>query len=473
MLLYTQVMTKNEDAIIIAILKKILKKRRLSQQRKALRQQLKIIPRAEHNLSRQAISKLALQVLYRLHEAGYDAYLVGGSVRDLLLNRKPKDFDVATNAHPEQVKRLFRNCRLIGRRFRLAHIYSGNEIVEVATFRAGETADAQRQLSQHGMILQDNTYGTLEEDALRRDFTINSLYYNIADYSVVDYGGGIADLRAGLLRIIGNPRQRYHEDPVRLLRAIRFAAQLNFTIEPVTAKPIAELANLLTHVSSARLFEEVLKLFFSGYGVRSYQQLRQHSLFDHLFHQTEHLLQQTNPLAERLIELTLLNTDQRLAIGKRVTPAFLFAALLWYPLINKVNAYEMAGISKAAAWHQAIHEVLREQLQQLAIPKRFTTMMQEIWLLQPRLQQCPPQRVPRLLVMSRFRAAYDFLLLRAQAGEPLQAIADWWTEIQTADFERQQQLLAELRTNSPPKKTVKKNRWRSRRRLKSNVASTV
>ncbi len=392
--------------------------------------QPRIIPRPEHNISRANISENALKVLYRLRKSGYQAYLVGGGVRDLLLGREPKDFDVATDATPEQVKAVFRNCRLIGRRFRLAHVRFGREIIEVATFRSASFGKAEQ--SANGMVLEDNQYGTIEEDALRRDFTVNALYYNIANFSVVDYSTGMEDLRAGRLRLLGDPETRYREDPVRMLRAVRFAAKLGFTIEPETEAPIPGLAHLLAEVPPARLFEEVLKLFFGGYAVATFEKLRHYDLFAQLFPQTEEALShEEHEFPLTLVLKGLENTDRRLAEGKPVTPAFLFAVLLWEPVRRMAERLEREeGLAAFPAIQQAAGWVISRQVQRVAIPRRFTTPMREIWSLQPRFHNTRGKRPARLLAHPRFRAAYDFLLLRAESGEADPELAAWWTRYQ-------------------------------------------
>ncbi len=417
----------------------------------------RIIPRSEHNISRANISENALKVLYRLKKSGYQAYLVGGGVRDLLLGREPKDFDVATDATPEQVRQVFRNCRLIGRRFRLAHVRFGREIIEVATFRSADFGKLAQ--SANGMVLDDNRYGTIEEDALRRDFTVNALYYNIADFSVVDYSTGMEDLRAGLLRLLGDPETRYREDPVRMLRAVRFAAKLGFNIEPATEEPIARLGHLLAEVPPARLFEEVLKLFVSGHAVASFEKMRHYGLFAWLFPQTDEALSHE----EHEFPLTLLlrgleNTDRRLAEGKPVTPAFLFAVLLWEPLRRRAERLEREeGLPPYPAIQQAATEVVARQVQRVAVPRRFTTPMREIWSLQPRFRNTRGKRPARLLAHPRFRAAYDFLLLRAEAGEADPELAAWWTRYQ------EQQGLDPAGGNKPSAGRRRRRRPRKRR----------
>jgi len=377
-------------------------------------------------------------VLYRLKKAGYQAYLVGGGVRDLLLGREPKDFDVATDATPEEVKQVFRNCRLIGRRFRLAHVHFGREIIEVATFRGmhESTSDQAKQDSDNGMLLRDNVYGSIEEDALRRDFTVNALYYNIEDFSVVDYADGLKDLQAGVLRLLGDPELRYREDPVRMLRAARFAAKLGFTINPACEKPLLENGELLDGVPAARLFEEVLKLFLGGTALHAFEKLRHFDLFRHLFPETDECLsheEQGFPIT--FVVRGLKNTDTRIREEKPVTPAFLFAVFLWEPVRLRAQALEAEGKSKHDAIMEAGTEVIGRQISRVSIPKRFSLQMREIWNMQHRLEQ-RGKRALRLLERPRFRAAYDFLLLRAESGEADMALAEWWTLIQDVSEEK-------------------------------------
>jgi poly(A) polymerase len=403
-----------------------------------------IVPRDAHPISRANISPNALKVLYRLKEAGYQAFLVGGAVRDLLLGINPKDFDVGTNAHPDQVKQLFRNCRLIGRRFHLAHVRFGHEIIEVATFRAAHTpADednsvdegGHRVLDERGRIVRDNLYGTIDEDVWRRDFTANALYYNINDFSIWDYVGGVADARARTLRLIGDPETRYREDPVRMLRAVRFAAKLGFTMHPDTMSPIPRLAWMLDGVPPARLFDEVNKLFLAGFAVSSFAKLQELRLTEHLFPDVAAALEDADSPAARLLQLGLAGTDERVRADKSVTPTFLFAVLLW-PAIRK--AYDRVAHAEGAEsvdLMNACEMVVMRQQSRVAIPKRFTLPMREIIGLQPRFQRREGRRALRLLAHPRFRAAYDFLLLRAASGEVPEELAQWWTEIQTVSDE--------------------------------------
>ena len=393
---------------------------------------LRIIPRDQHAISCKNISKAALRVLYRLNEAGFDAYLVGGAVRDLLLGGHPKDFDVATNATPDEVKKLFRNCRLIGRRFRLAHVVFGPEIIEVATFRAnGGDDDGDRQTDDGGRLLRDNIYGTIEDDAVRRDFTANALYYAVEDFSVRDYVGGYADVEARLLRLIGEPEARYREDPVRMLRAARLAAKLGFTIEPATAEPIARLAPLLADASPARLFEETLKMFLAGHAVASFELLEAHGLLPVLLPETAKALASNSSGAlRRMLLQGLRNTDKRVANDEPVSPAFLYAVLLWPAYCRTLAQLQAQGMHPAEAQRRAADRVTLHQVERVALPRRFSLPMQEIWLLQPRFSQRQRKRVFRLLAHPRFRAAFDFLELRLAASDSHAEDVAFWREAQ-------------------------------------------
>ena len=419
------------------------------------------IPRSEHSISRAAISPNALKVLYRLKEAGYQGFLVGGAVRDLLLGITPKDFDVATNALPEEVRHLFRNCRLIGRRFRLAHVHFGQEIIEVATFRAAaaperedaEEEDAEADLDpdavaaappppivedpRHrafdttGRILRDNIYGTIEEDVWRRDFAANGLYYSIEDFSIWDFVDGVSDVKARRLKLIGDPETRYREDPVRMLRAVRFAAKLDFSIEAETEEPIRRLAYLLDGVPPARLFDECLKLFLSGFGARSFKLLQQYGLFQHLFPLSAAAFElPPYAYARDMLELGLVNTDERIAANKPVTPTFLFAVLLWGAVLRELNERQAGPAPDLAQLMQACDTVLRAQQSRVAIPRRFGIPMRELLMLQPRFNRRSGLKALSLVQHPRFRAAFDFLLLRAQVGVAEPELAQWWTDIQ-------------------------------------------
>ncbi|MGG4606874.1 polynucleotide adenylyltransferase PcnB [Providencia sp. Me31A] len=412
-----------------------------------------VIPRSEHSISRSDISDNALKVLYRLNKSGFEAYLVGGGVRDLLLGQKPKDFDITTNATPEQIRKLFRNCRLVGRRFRLAHIMFGPEIIEVATFRGHHdqnTSDDKNLSSQaqNGMLLRDNIFGSIEDDAIRRDFTINSLYYNIEDFTLRDYVNGLQDLKAGVIRLIGDPETRYREDPVRMLRAVRFACKLNMSIEPKTAEPIHQLAHLLKGIPSARLFEESLKLLQAGQGYATYTMLKKYGLFEPLFPVVaSRFTQNGDSPMEKIIEQVLKNTDFRLKNDKRVNPAFLFAVMLWYPVTEHAEKLSQeGGLAYYDAFALAMNDILDEQCRSIAIPKRITTTMRDIWLLQLRLPRRQGRRANKLMEHPKFRAAFDLLELRANVEHrnELQELALWWTDFQQANNLKQREMISEL-----------------------------
>ena len=399
-------------------------------------------------------------MLYRLNHAGFEAYLVGGGVRDLLLGGQPKDFDIATSAKPEEIKALFRNCRLIGRRFRLAHVRFGREVIEVATFRAHHDADESGAdgVIENGLILRDNVYGTRDEDAMRRDFSVNCLYYDVRDFSVIDFAEGMADLEARLIRMIGEPTLRYREDPVRILRAARFAAKLDFTLEQETAAAVELCPGALHDIPPARLFEEVLKLFMTGHASASLTVLRQLDVFKYLFPATDRLIGE-HERAAALVEGALRSTDERIAQDKTVTPAFLVAAFLWPVLRVYLGGHEVRDMSTAMAIDHAGSMVIADQIQRVALPKRFTLVAKEIWGLQPALEERRGRRPLKLLNHPRLRAAYDFLLLRAQAGEPVQEHADWWTKfVQSDDSDRQGAVAA-----------APKHRQRKRRRKKPSA----
>ena len=425
---------------------------------------LNIITRQEHNISRKQISDNALKVLYRLHGAGFEAYLVGGGVRDLLLAQQPKDFDIATNATPEQIRQLFKNCRLIGRRFRLAHIMFGRDIIEVATFRGHHQEPSKNvsQQSKEGMLLRDNVYGTIDEDAERRDFTVNAMYYNIGDYSIHDYAGGIEDLEDKLIRLIGDPETRYREDPVRMLRAIRFAVKLDFDIEEDTAAPIEELATLLQEIPAARLYEESLKMLQSGHGLETYHLMREYNLFQQLFPTiAEFFTEDYSSPTEQMLDLVLDSTDQRIEEGKRINPAFMFAAMLWYPLQEKAKQLmEKRKLSFYDAIMEASNYVLDDQVRTIAIPRRHTATIREIWQLQLRMPRRNGKRAFRLMELNKFRAGFDFLEMRGEVeqGETEQ-LAKWWETFQNAGRNMRQAMVADLDSSAEgqPKPRRRKN----------------
>jgi len=393
---------------------------------------LRIVPRDQHTISRKDISPNALRVLYRLRDGGFAGYLVGGAVRDLLVGGHPKDFDVATDATPEQVKQLFRNCRLIGRRFRLAHVVFGREIIEVATFRANvDDGSGDRELHEGGRLLRDNVYGSVEDDAVRRDFTCNALYYAIEDFSVRDYVGGFEDVQARSMKLIGDPEHRYREDPVRMLRAVRLAAKLGFQIDQASAEPIPRLAPLLSESAPARLFEELLKLFLSGNAVASFEGLERFGLLPAILPESAAALVSNRSGALRAMLLEgLRGTDARVANDEPVSPAFLFALLLWPAYCRALMGLQAQGIAAEEAQRRAADRVTVHQLSTVALPRRFSLPMQEIWLLQSRFSTRQSKRVRRLLSHPRFRAAYDFLLLRLSASSEHAEDVAFWREAQ-------------------------------------------
>jgi len=431
-----------------------------------------VIPRKQHSVSRDAISSNALKVLYRLKDAGYQAYLVGGGVRDLLLGKQPKDFDVATDAHPDEVKNLFRNCRLIGRRFRLAHILYGRDVIEVATFRGPHEGESTQRADQNkdGRIIRDNVFGSLEEDALRRDFTINALYYNIRDDAIVDFTGGMTDLETQVIRMIGDTQTRYREDPVRMLRAVRFAAKLDFHMEQQTHDLIFTLGHLLEDIPVARLFDETIKMFQGGYGLRCFQLLRDYQLLARLFPMTETLIelnQDGNSQVLQIIEQALKNTDARIASGKSVNPAFFLAVLLWYPMHEYKRHFIERGEHEMEALLSASREVIIRQQAHTSIPKRISLMIREIWHMQPQLQHPTRKRALRTLANKRFRAGYDFLLLRNEVAEPeLSDLCEWWTDIQTKTLAEQENMCDALGRSQ--KKSAKRKRRRKKPRNDPN-----
>lgn len=411
-----------------------------------------IVPRAQHPVSRKQISGNALRVLYRLHDAGYQAYLVGGAVRDLLLGLAPKDFDVATDARPEQIRQLFRNCRLIGRRFRLAHIHFGRDIIEVATFRGTDDGEGDRELD-NGRLLRDNVYGTLEEDIFRRDFTANALYYNIGDFSVLDRVGGIADIQARHLRLIGEPSERFREDPVRMMRAVRFAAKLDFRIDQQLLDLMPSMAPLLVDMPPARLFDETGKMLLNGHALRSFDLLRECGLLAELMPQVQRSLQgEAGGRSLEFIRTALADADQRLAQGKTLTTGFILAVLLWQPATQLHQQLVAAGEEPSQAWLQVGERVIVPFCRRVAVPRRITLGTLEIWTMQHWLVQRQRRRVVRLLGHPRFRAAFDFLSLRAGVEPELAPLAQWWQQAQTlepAQLREQVQALGQAGSGGP------------------------
>jgi poly(A) polymerase len=417
----------------------------------------RILPLAKHGITRNRLDECALDVCEKLADAGFKGYVVGGAVRDLLLDLRPKDFDVATDATPEQIRRLFRRSRIIGRRFQIVHVMCGRETIEVTTFRANGQKEAdeenERPTDAHGRLLSDNIFGNHADDAARRDFTVNALYYDPAREEIHDYFGGVADCKQRVLKIIGDPATRFREDPVRMLRAARFAAKLEFTIDPATRKPVAELAPLLANIPRARIFDEALKLLLSGHALRGVHQLRAEGLHRGMLPLLDTILDDATGGA--FITAALNSTDLRIREDRAASPAFLFATLLWPQVAQRWRALEAAGEKPMPALLTAMDEVLDAQRSQLAIPRRYDGMMKEVWGVQPRFEQRGGQRPYRLLEHPRFRAAYDFLLLRAESGEVAQELADWWTRFQDADEATRHSM---LKADSAPKPRRRKRK---------------
>ena len=395
------------------------------------------VPREQHGIGREALSQGSRKVCEVLHSHGYEAHVVGGAVRDLLLGLRPKDFDVATNAYPEEVHKVFRRSRLIGKRFKLVHVMFGEETVEVSTFRARTSSETD----EHGRVLRDNIYGTREDDAIRRDFTINALYYDPASETLLDYHNGLRDLQRKSVRIIGDARARYREDPLRMLRAVRFAAKAGFSIDERTRKPIRELAHLLENVPPSRVYEEMQKLLLSGHAATGLRQLRSEGLHHGLLPLLDVIFEQ--PMGERFVGLALEQTDGRVRSDKSVSPAFLFASLLWHEVLAAWKKSEQRGLKPIPALFEAMDTVLDIQSDKLAIPRRFTAVMKEIWALQPRFEQRSGRRPFGLLAHERFRAGFDFLVLRSASGEAPGELSQWWEKFQQAgEAERQAMLMA-------------------------------
>ncbi len=390
-----------------------------------------------HGIDLDDVSSNAIRVTETLQRAGFEAFIVGGAVRDLVLGHKPKDFDVATDATPDEVKRLFRRAFIIGRRFQIVHVMFGQDLIEVTTFRGSSSKEAPKD--EHGRVLRDNTFGEQHEDAERRDFTINAMYYDPDREEILDYHGGMQDIRNRTLRIIGVPEERYREDPVRLLRVVRFAAKLGFTIAPATRAPIAVMAPLINNVPAARVFDEMLKLLMSGHALACLKQLRKEGLHHGLLPLLDVVLEQ--PLGERFVTLALANTDERIGQGKSVSPGFLFASLLWHQVLEKWNAYRAAGEYPIPALHLAADDVLDGQTEKLALQRRIATDMRDIWAMQPRFERRTGKAPYKLLEHPRLRAGYDFLLLRCASGEIDEELGDWWTDFMESDGPARETLL--------------------------------
>ncbi len=418
-----------------------------------------LIPVEQHGIRREQLSPAARKVCATLQEKGYKAFVVGGAVRDLLIGHPPKDYDVATNATPEEVRALFRRSRIIGRRFKIVHVMSGAETIEVSTFRAAQDAETD----EHGRVLRDNVFGSQEEDATRRDFTANALYYDPSAETVVDYHHGVADIRQKTLRMIGEPRARYREDPVRMLRAVRLGAKLDLVIDPAARTPIREMAVLLENVPAARLFDEMLKLLFSGHAVKCLQQLREEGLHHGLLPLLDVILEQ--PLGERFVWLSLENTDERVRQDKPVSPGFLFATLLWHEVLANWETKKRGGEHSQPALFAAMDEVLDAQAGKLAITRRIVGDIKEIWGLQPRFDKRNGKTPYRLIEQPRYRAAWDFLRLRAQSGEIPLETPQWWDDFAHANHDEREALIRQAPTGDAPEKK------RRRRRHKPNGGS--
>jgi poly(A) polymerase len=441
---------------------------------------LVVLPLEQHGIRREQLHGCALKVTRGLREAGYDAFVVGGAVRDLLLGREPKDFDVATNATPEEVRKVFRRSRVIGRRFQIVHVYCGPDVIEVTTFRAAtpppedpedeESADPNRTrvAADDGMLLRDNVFGNQEEDAARRDFSVNALYYDPDKQEVWDWHGGVADAGKKLLRMIGDPEQRFREDPVRMLRAARFAAKLDFHIDPATRAPIAQLAPMLARIPSARLFDEMMKLLLSGHAERGVKQLRAEGLHHGVLPMLDAILD--DPARQKFLHAALHDTDERVRKGHSASPAFMLACLLWFDFQAEFAANKQAGMHDQPAQFEAMDTVLERQRKVLAFPRRFDGTIKEIWTLQHRLTQRSGARPYRLLSHPRFRAGYDFLLIRAQAGDSEAELAEWWTRFQDADDQERAELLTRT---APVGGEAKKRRRRPRRKSNGGEAAQV
>ena len=418
----------------------------------------RILPLAKHGIHRNRLDDCALEVCEKLADAGFKGYVVGGAVRDLLLDLRPKDFDVATDATPDQIRGLFRRSRIIGKRFQIVHVMCGRETIEVTTFRANGQKEAdeeeERPTDAHGRLLTDNIFGNMADDAARRDFTVNALYYDPAREEIHDYFGGVADCKKRVLRIIGDPDTRYREDPVRMLRAARFAAKLEFSIDPATRKPVAELAPLLANIPRARIFDEALKLLLSGHALRGVHQLRAEGLHHGMLPLLDTILD--DPTGGPFITAALKSTDERIREDRPASPAFLFGTLLWPQVAQRWKALEAKGEKPMPALFTAMDEILDAQRGQLAIPRRYDGMMKEVWGVQPRFEQRGGQRPYRLLEHPRFRAAYDFLVLRAASGEVEQELADWWTRFQDAD-ETTRHTMLKTDTSAKPRRRRRKS----------------
>jgi poly(A) polymerase len=431
---------------------------------------------SEHGIDPQLIDERAVKVVRTLQEAGHEAYIVGGAVRDLLVGRRPKDFDVATNATPEQVKGLFRRAFIIGRRFRIVHVVFGrgrdHEVIEVSTFRAyldaseahevggnertskEELAGKTHAVDASGRVLRDNVWGPQIEDAARRDFTVNAMYYDPQTQVLVDYHGGVNDAKKRLLRIIGDPETRYREDPVRIIRVVRFAAKLGFEIDAKTREPIQRMARLLDNVPQSRMFDEMIKLLQTGHALASLEELRKHGLHKGVFPIIDLVLDEAHRHdgREKFVQLALADTDRRVEEGKVVAPSFMLACLLWHDVLDRWNVARKAGEHPFPALQGAIEAVFDARIGDISGRGRLASDMREIWLMQPRFERRTGSTPFTLIEQPRFRAGFDFLRLRSDAGEIDSELADWWEDFYMGTLEEREALIASAKEASHPRR---------------------
>ncbi len=420
----------------------------------------RVLPLQKHGIRREQLHSCALKVTDTLAREGYAAFVVGGAVRDLLLGREPKDFDIATNATPDDIRHLFRRSRIIGRRFQIVHVYCGQDLVEVTTFRAAapqeDDEDEARVTAADGMLLRDNVFGSQEEDAARRDFTINALYYDPEKQEIWDWHDGVADAQKKVLRMIGDPAQRFREDPVRMLRAARFAAKLDFHIDPATRAPIAELAAMLARIPPSRLFDEMMKLLLSGHAERGVKQLRAEGLHHGVLPMLDAILD--DPARQNFLHHALHDTDLRIRQGQSASPAFMLACLLWFDMQQELQRLRAQGLTDQTALFEAMDTALERQRRALAFPRRFDGMIKEIWTLQGRFEQRSGARPYRLLSHPRLSAGYDFLLIRAEGGDASQELADWWDRFQDAGETERAEMLKPAQTGDVKRKRRKRSK---------------
>ncbi|WP_322999938.1 polynucleotide adenylyltransferase PcnB [Castellaniella sp.] len=422
------------------------------------------LSRDKHGIDRRLVSRHAIKVCEVLNQQGFDAYIVGGAVRDLIVGLQPKDFDVATNATPNQIRPLFRRARIIGRRFQLVHVVFGQEIIETSTFRA----PASGETDEHGRILRDNEFGTHEEDAARRDFTINALYYDPLKEEVIDFHQGVADLKNRVVRMIGDPETRFREDPVRMLRALRFQAKLGARIDPATEAPIAKLVPLIEHVPASRLFDETLKLLTCGHAMDCLRELRRSGLTKSLIPLIDRIFEEEG--GEAFVEIALSRTDARVRAGKPISPSFLFAALLWRLVQKRWITLVAQDVQRNEALIRAADSVIDEQMHKLAIQRRHQADMREIWLMQARFERATVRSIWRMMEQPRFRASVDFLQLRAEAREVDSVLAQWWMDLSDSGDERRSQMIDAWQAGHAGARRLGSGAKRKRRRRKPDAA---